>query len=375
MFASVLGILVGVVAGLIPGIHTNLIAGIVATLSLDVWFAAQFLVAVAVTRSVIDALPSVFLGASDSLALLPGHRLLKKGRGADAVLLYVIGSVLGVIGCILAAPVLLGALSPIYEVIRPYLFWILLAALCILMWREKKAIIVVALCGILGYIALNSVKEPLFALLSGLFGGAGLVLSASSTIPLQKEREKIFPILPCAKASSIGVLAAASMLLFPGMGPSQAAALIAKERSSKFLVVLGALGTADVLLSLVAFVTIAKARNGAIVIIEQLLGSFSFDVFLALCAVALIAVGIASIITLLLCSLFAQAVNAVDYKLLAYGVFALLAIMSIVLSSWQGLLVFLTATAAGCIAPFLKVSRSHAMACLIVPTLILLWPF
>jgi len=79
--AALLGALIGSLAGLFPGFHTNLIAVIVAGLQVDVWFASVFLVAVAISRSIIDAVPTVFLGVADEqnvMALLPGHRLLKK---------------------------------------------------------------------------------------------------------------------------------------------------------------------------------------------------------------------------------------------------------------------------------------------------------
>ena len=57
------GLLTGILAGLLPGFHTNLIAVLVAGFHADAWLSSVFLVAVAVSRSVIDAVPAVFLGA------------------------------------------------------------------------------------------------------------------------------------------------------------------------------------------------------------------------------------------------------------------------------------------------------------------------
>ena len=123
---ALLGTLVGILAALFPGFHTNLIAVIVATMQLDVWFASVFLVAVAISRSIADAVPTVFLGAAeDVMALLPGHKLLKQGCGVEAVKFCVIGSLFGIMGGTLLIPLFIKIFPILFSLIRPYLFWIL----------------------------------------------------------------------------------------------------------------------------------------------------------------------------------------------------------------------------------------------------------
>ena len=80
LFAALLGTLVGILAALFPGFHTNLIAVIVATMQLDVWFASVFLVAVAISRSIADAVPTVFLGAAEQTSNDP-HLAVKDQGG------------------------------------------------------------------------------------------------------------------------------------------------------------------------------------------------------------------------------------------------------------------------------------------------------
>jgi len=382
MISVVLGILVGILAGLVPGIHTNLIAVLVASLQVDVQAACTFLVAVAIARSVIDAVPTVFLGAADSdvMALLPGHKLLKKGFGVEAVKFFVMGSVLGLVGCIALIPLLLIAFPLLFELLRPWLFWLLLTAVLILFWREGKwlAPLVFALAGVLGLIALDSIKEPLFPLLSGLFGVSGLVLSLAerTDIPVQYDADVLsLRKVPLAISIATGVLAGSLVTLFPGMGPSQAAALAQAKRmrSVRFLILVGAMGTVDVLISLVTFFTLGKARNGAVVIMEQLVGQISAQTLFSFVAIACVAGGVAALAAIGVSLWYARLVEEIDYAWISLGVIVLLAIMSVILSGWLGLLLLVTAAAVGMLAPLLNVSRSHAMGCLLLPTLLFLW--
>ncbi len=378
--AALAGIIVGIAAGLFPGIHANLIAVIVAGLHIDVWFSAVFLVAMAVSRSIIDAVPTVFLGASeDVMALLPGHKLLRKGFGVEAVKFCVLGSILGVVVGIFFIPIFIFSFPLLFSLIRPVLFWLLLLFVIILLLRDSWwSVVVFVLAGILGIISLESVREPLFPLLSGLFGASGLLFSLFSKVEIPEQfdtdvlRMKKTPLFLSVLT---GVLAGSFVTLFPGIGPSQAAALaqVKRMKSQGYLVLTGALGTVDVVISLVTLFVLGKARNGAVVVIEQLLGSISNEMLLAFIAVACLSAGIAAFAALFASKWYAKLVGCVDYALISSAVLLFLLVMSYVLSGWLGVLVFLTAASIGLIAPLTSISRSHAMGCLLIPTLLLLW--
>ena len=88
LFYVLAGVLAGTVTGIIPGIHVNLIAAFVLGGSFvfggDPLLLGAFLVALGVTHSFVDFLPSIYLGAPDpetALAVLPGHRYFLKGKG------------------------------------------------------------------------------------------------------------------------------------------------------------------------------------------------------------------------------------------------------------------------------------------------------
>jgi len=122
LLAALLGAVVGFLAGLVPGLHVNnvalllvafqapLFAGIAAVSGLapsdpSVPLAlASLVVAAAIAHSFASFLPAVFLGAPEeetALSVLPGHRMLRQGRGPEAVHLAAWGGVLGLVGALL----------------------------------------------------------------------------------------------------------------------------------------------------------------------------------------------------------------------------------------------------------------------------------
>ncbi|MBS3125663.1 tripartite tricarboxylate transporter permease [Candidatus Woesearchaeota archaeon] len=374
---ALLGVVIGFLSGLVPGIHTNLIAVLVVSFQADGFLSSVFLVAVAVSRSISDTLPTIFLGASDDvLSLLPSHQLLKKGKGLEAVFLSVAGSLFGCLASVALLPLFVLAFPFLVMLVKPVLFWLLLAGIFVLFLQERKiwGVIIFVFAGVLGIVTLSSVQNPLFPLLSGLFGASGLVLSIKnrSVIPTQRERSKVKG--KSLLSSLVGAGAAAVMLLFPGLGPSQAASLVAGKRSpSSFLVLTGALGTADVVLSLAALAVAGKARNGAVVMIQSLLGTLSFSTTATLLGASLAAAGLATIGALLFAPVYARLFEYFDYSVLCCIVLAFLFVLVMALSGWRGILVFVTATALGTLAPLKGVRRSHAMGCLLIPTLVALW--
>jgi TctA family transporter len=84
---------------------------------------------------------------------------------------------------------------------------------------------------------------------------------------------------------------------------------------------------------------------------------------------ALIAGIIAAVIALISAKGFSQLVERVNYPLLCGSVLLFLVILCFVLTGWKGLAVLVASTALGLLAPWLKVSRAHAMGCLLIPTL------
>jgi len=387
--AFIIGIIAGVVAGLIPGVHINLIASLV--LAGSAWLLerfstmdfAVFIVAMGVTHSFLELVPTIFLGAPDdstALVMLPGHQMLHDGLGYDAVRFATIGA-LGCLVCTLVLfPVLLWIFPLLFAALKPVLGWLLLGLCIILIAKEGKdwwkALLVFSTTGLLGGIVLRKLElsQPLLPLLSGLFGASSLALAIfeQATIPVQIGRFARLKTAEAAKGIVGGLVGGTLVTLFPGLGPGHAGALattVFRSTSHSYLVLTGGLHTADFLASMVTLVAIGKARNGALAALEQLVHISSADLLL-LGGVALIAGILAAGLALLNAKIFGTLVENVNYPVLSGSVLAFLAVLVIFLSGWKGLLVLLVSAALGLLAPWLKVSRAHAMGCLLVPTLL-----
>jgi TctA family transporter len=215
----------------------------------------------------------------------------------------------------------------------------------------------------------------MFPLLSGLFGVSGLLLSffENTSIPEQNIDKKIdFEIEELVKiisASSIGVFL---IQFFPGTGPSQGAVIssqVVKDIKDKgYLALVGAMGTMSVIFSLVTFYTLGNAKDGSIVVISKLM-QISFGSFFLLIATFLVAGSIAIFLVLFLSKKFSKLIVKVNYKLLVLSIIVFIIFMGILLNGPIGIVVLVTSTAIGLIAPLKNIGRNHAMGCLLVPVL------
>jgi TctA family transporter len=96
-----------------------------------------------VTHTFLDFIPSVFLGAPEgdtALSVLPGHRLLLKGMGYEAVKLSAFGSLMSVfLALCMIFPLRLVMGSPLYayEKLQGVIFFILLIVVTMLVFTER----------------------------------------------------------------------------------------------------------------------------------------------------------------------------------------------------------------------------------------------
>src|SRR3989344_1577941 len=261
-FFLLAGIFAGTITGLSPGIHINLVGAILVSLSTSLLspilpiYLIVFIVAMSITHTFVDFIPSIFLGAPDDadtgLSTLPGHELLKEGKGYEAVMLFIFGSLFG-------------------------LFFF-----------------VFILTGLLGLGVLNlELKEPLLPLLTGLFGSSMLLLSIKqkTKIPYQKIDDDFkiplkFPVIGSAIASPLcGFL--------PGLGGGQAAIIgnqISKSDKRGFIVLIGITNTLVMGISFLSLYTIQKARTGSAVSIQKILGNLSTEILILILFVSLLSV-------------------------------------------------------------------------------------
>lgn len=340
----------------------------------------------AITHTFLDSIPSIFLGAPDSdmaLGVLPGHKLLLQGKGYEAVKLTVIGSLLSLIAVIAIVPLMIPLAPVIYIFLQPYIGYILIAVVAYMILIEKKikkitwSLIIFFLSGILGIIVLTlpNLKQPLFPMLSGLFGISTLIISLNQKVSLPKQQiTESIKVDNKIKSISAAVFSGSLTGLFPGLGAAQAAIiamqLVGNIGMHAFMVLIGGINTVNFLFSLVTFYTLQKARNGAIVAVMEIIKSISISELIALVAASLVTGSIATYLALKISKIFSKLINKINYNKLIISIILLITILVIIFSSWLGLLILITSTAIGIIAPSLGIKRTHSMGCLLLPVIL-----
>ncbi|MBN2051940.1 tripartite tricarboxylate transporter permease [Candidatus Woesearchaeota archaeon] len=390
--AVLLGIFIGIFTGITPGIHVNLVAATLLAFSpiLLKQFApltlAVFIMALAVTHSFLDTIPSIYLGAPDdenALSVLPGQRMLLRGEGYQAVKITILGTYTGLVTAICFIPVFILIANKLYPILKPYLVYALILIIIFMIFREKNwlwSFILFSISGTLGVLVFSipNMKEPMFPLLSGLFGVSGLLISffENTKIPAQKITKDIeFKLKELLKVLSASSIAVFFIQFFPGMGPSQGAVissqLIRNIKDKGYLCLVGAMGTMSVVFSLVTFYTLNKAKDGSIVVMSKLT-QINFNSFMIIVLTFLTAGSVAVFLTLWFAKQFSRIIIKINYKLLVISIIAFVTGMAIFLDKWTGLLVLVTAAAVGLIAPLKNIGRNHAMGCLLLPVLVYL---
>ncbi len=388
--AIIAGIVLGIITGLLPGIHINLVMTVLAPVvmtytSLTPLTLALSVSALAATHTVIDFIPSIYVGAPEAetaLSVLPAHQLLLEGKGHEATLIVISGVVCGLIALGITSLALIYAVPLIEEGANKIIPFLLIGISGFMILREEyplRGTVIFLSAGFLGYGALNtSVSEPLFPLLTGLFGMSGIVmaLKQKENIPPQKEigwsqieitrkdwrktiRDVITIGLPCS--------------ILPALG-SGYASLIASEittpNNKRFLMISSAMNMYTMGASFFIVYSLGKARTGAAAIIGQILPELTLGNILVLvavlCAVTLIACKIAEKTS----SVGARIIGRINYRKLSIMAIVFLIVSVIVVSGLRGLLIMGTGTALGIYTLLSENKRMHLMGCLLVPTII-----
>ena len=390
--AVAVGVIAGTFTGLIPGIHINLIGVFLVSLSATIFssvnptYLAVFIVSMAITHTFLDFIPSIFLGCPDTdteLSVLPGHELLKKGFGYEAVILTSYGSLMAIFTLILISFPFILIVDKIYNFLKlEYVTaTVLITASVFLIASEKKklpSLFVFLLSGFLGFCVLNSgINQPLLPLLTGLFGSSMLIISIRNKIKIPEQKLIINneglkkPILK----AFIGSLIASPMCSFlPGLGSGQAAIIgntISRTNQRGFLILLGATNTLVMGFSFITLYTISKTRTGAAVAIKEILSKISTEIFFYLISAVILTGIISFFLTKFLAKVFSQKMEKLNYTMLSIITLIILVIIVFLISGISGLAVLGVSTFTGIYCISLKVRRTNMMGCLLIPKIIL----
>ena len=391
IIAILTGIAIGTFTGITPGIHINtvtaiLLANIGFFSSISSLALVSFVVALAITHTILDFIPSILTGATDEesfLSVLPGHEMLKEGKGKEAILMVLIGAITAIPLILAITPIFIKVVPKIFNSIKTIIPFILIFISLYTVTRERKvwtAFVVFISTGLLGFATLNlPVKEPLLPLLAGLFGGSGLIIGISQKIKIPKQENlKIkdidFPKKEYMKSVVGSILSAPLCSFLPAIGSGQAATisseLISQSRKG-FLMMLGAINIIVMVLSFATLQTIGKTRTGASVAVKQILKTLSANNLWTIIFIAIATIIIASIVAIALTNILIKILEKINYKTISIIMFTLLTISVILISNPLGILVFIASTAWGIFTILSNVKRINMMGVLLMPTIII----
>lgn len=388
LFAFIIGIIAGTFSGLIPGIHINLIGSIIISIIpfllnyLTIDGIIIFLVAMAITHTFINFIPSIFLGAPTEdtcLSILPGHELLKNGYGYYAVLFSLYGSLYAIISILLISPIFIFLIPKFENIINFLIPFILLLSSSILILSEKqklKAMIVFLLSGFLGISILHSnINQPFLPMLSGLFGVSSLLITLKSKtqIPLQKTDKIIFEKRKAIKPLIISTIISPLCCLFPGIGSGQSAIIcssIKKMNKKEFLILLGSINTIVIGISFVIFYSIGRTRTGVASTIKELTETLTINQVI-LILITILATGIFCFYySKLIAKIFAKNINKLNYSKISIFIISLIFSLTFLFTGFQGILFLIISTSIGIFGILSNVKRTNLMGCLIIPVLL-----
>jgi len=387
-----LGCGLGIVTGLVPGIHINMVSALViASLPVFAGFSpvsvACMIMAMSVTHTFLDFIPSVLFGAPESgtaLSVLPGHKMLLSGRALEAIKLTGLGSLVSLlITAVVFLPVV-AFLPTIYDFVKPNILYLLIFVCCVSTGTEKKifkAMFLFCLAGLFGFFLLNSSlfdSGIIFPALSGMFGISTMLLSlrGESVIPAQIKAKATLSAWKVLKNSFLGSIAGMMVGMLPGLGGAQATYLVQqvsrKGGVKEFLVAASGVNTANIIFTLVVLYALGKTRSGIVIAIEKIVEGFGFGELVIFLGVIIGAGGIAMLLHLGIGGFLTRKVcgNGKFYDKINIGIILLIVVSVIWLTGWIGLLVLVLSTLIGLVAPLAGVRRANCMAFFLVPVML-----
>jgi len=300
----------------IPGLHVYNVLGLLlwiyfhlgTTTSLAPELLTVTVVAMISAYAVANTIPAILLAAPDESALhtvLPGQKMLREGKGREAVMLTAHGSLAALFALLVALPILPRILPTIYAVTRHHTHWILWAVILFMLLSEwpkpippgtrplarfgqaNKApaigLLVFLLSGLLGFVLLFRSPLPhqnaflnLMPAFIGLFTLPWLLYNACSNTPPPPQQPETTltppPRRPHLRQGALaGILGGGMAAFFPvitgGVGGMLAGHASALRQRDAFLVSQGAAKTiyyaGGVLLLFVPGLHLARGGGGA----------------------------------------------------------------------------------------------------------------
>jgi len=372
-----IGLLSGILSGLIPALHANFLISVISSSGLEGEALGYFIIALFPSNMLASFIPAIFFGVPEEgtvVAVLPGQRMVKEGRGLLALKVVLFSSLLSALISLALFVPALDLFPIIYGALRERMGLVLMGLSAILVLRGKRperSLLVFLSAGLVGALALRSaMADPFLPLFSGLFALAGIAAYRPAAVPAQKDA----PIdLSFLRFTLLGVALGFMADLIPGIGsPSQVAAfasLIMPIGTLGYLAAISSISVSEAVFSLATSASIGKSRMGATAMLAE-----AIDVpgnLLMLLVLFLLSLGLCALIIFAARRRIAS-LSSLDYSHMNLVLAAYLCIAALVIDGPMGLLVIGLASILGYIAIKLEVERTSLMGALILPTMLIL---
>jgi len=383
------GIALGTASGLTPGLHANnfalLLGAAVPLVPGPPRYVGAAMLAAGVVHTFLDVVPALALGVPDAsmaATALPGHRLVLRGRGREALRLSALGSALAVAFALPLAVPMTAAMERSYPAIRANLGVVLGGVAVALVATEPGrrrqlggALSLVA-SGALGLATLDlpaggllpsgGMLAPLFA---GLFGAPVLIEALGGEgVPPQGDPTVTVPRRTVGAVAFVGTAAGAVVGYLPGISAAVAATgalVVLPDRGPRaFVVATSGVNTANTVFALFALVALGTPRTGVLVALEG--AGVPVDLPVVLCAVV-VAAAVGFVLVLAVGDRYLAAVGAVDNTRLSLSVLVVLCVLIVALAGVVGLVVFAVSSLVGLIPARFGSRRATLMGVLLVP--------
>ncbi len=378
IFLFLLGLFGGTITGLIPGLHINLVVSWFLSVGLSSPSVVYFLVPLAITHTFIDFIPSIIFGvpeASTIQSVLPGHRLLLRGKGLRAIRLTMYGSLFSSVFSLALIFLFIKFLKTFRTTMFELVIIFLFSILGMMVFQERKKLLAFSfiLCaGIFGYFSL-SYYDAILPLITGFFGLSNLLFSLRiREIPEQKQATRPIKLKKVFLNSFLSSVFSPMAAIFPAASSSQVAFIAEKFfrfTNEAYLVFVGGINTSTIIFSFATLFFLGKARTGIAAFFRE---TFPLDklLFAKLLVLIFISIFFAFLVASVVSRFSVVFINKINYKTVSVFIFLFVSLFVFFLYSLSGLAILYVSTFLGFVAIKLGFRRGINMSCLLIPTLI-----
>ncbi|MGM0606906.1 MAG: tripartite tricarboxylate transporter permease [Candidatus Muiribacteriota bacterium] len=412
LFFLIIGTLFSAFISCLPALHIYNVAGLLIILwtKISVIGAENFIALVTglvVGYSIINNVPSIFLGAPDEAAMfmvLPGQKYLMQGRGFEAAVLTGIGGLGAAFAMLLISPFLPLIVSTVRTVLQSHMGGILAVVLTYIIvsefpkggdrgtvfqkfingWKSMSAgFFTLCLAGLLGFVMIYKPMVPeeyafqnLMPAFVGLYAVPWVITNiiSNTSIPRQHIAKSInmnWELV--SRGTGAGMLGGMFAAIFPivtggigGLFAGHATAqrderlFVMSQGVSKFAYYVGAF--------LLMFIPNSPlVRGGMAWMTSSIYRPFGIEPYYRILGYIGISAAIAFVLMLFLSKVTIKFIQLYDYRNVSYLTLTIITLIVLGITGWYGIAIMIVCTGIGLIPVMFHSRRMNCMGILLVP--------